>query len=67
MRNWLVAIRERNLLTQQEVAEHVGVTRQTISAIENEVVNPSVTVAKSIAEVLGFNWTDFFETNSKRG
>lgn len=63
MRNWLVVLREQNNLTQIQVAETAEVTRQTISAIENGSANPSVETAKSIAKILGFPWTDFFEEN----
>lgn len=61
MRKWLAEKREKNSLTQQQVAERVGVTRQTISAIENGTANPSVFAAKAIAEVLEFPWSDFFD------
>jgi len=38
-------------MTQQELAERVGVTRQTIGAIENGKYSPSLEVAFRIAEV----------------
>ena len=38
-------------LTQQDLAEPVGVTRQTIVAIERGDYNPSVTLALRIARV----------------
>ena len=38
-------------LTQQDLAEAVGVTRQTIVAIERGDYNPSVTLALRIARV----------------
>ena len=40
-------------LTQQELAERVGVTRQTIVAIERGDYNPSITLALRIAKVFG--------------
>ncbi len=40
-------------LTQQELADRVGVTRQTINAIEGNKYSPSLEVAFRIAEVLG--------------
>lgn len=38
-------------MTQQELAERVGVTRQTIGAIEGEKYSPSLEVAFRIAAV----------------
>jgi putative transcriptional regulator len=43
---------ERNELTQQDLAERVGVTRQTINAIELGKYSPSLEVAFRIAAVL---------------
>ncbi len=53
--------REKKLLTQQQLAELVGVDRTLISKIESGVSTPSVATAKKIAAVLGFKWTRFFE------
>ena len=53
--------RKKKLLTQQQLAELVGVDRTLISKIESGAATPSVTTAKKIAAVLGFNWTRFFE------
>ena len=40
-------------MTQQELATRVGVTRQTIVAIEKEKYSPSLEAAFRIAEVFG--------------
>jgi putative transcriptional regulator len=40
-------------MTQQELADRVGVTRQTINAIEGNKYSPSLEVAFRIARVLG--------------
>ena len=42
---------ERNEMTQQDLAERVGVTRQTINAIELGKYSPSLEVAFRIAAV----------------
>lgn len=47
-------------MTQEQLAEVVGVVRQTISNIECGLTLPSITNAQSIAQVLGFDWTNFF-------
>lgn len=40
-------------MTQQELADQVGVTRQTVNAIEGNKYSPSLEVAFRIARVLG--------------
>lgn len=44
---------EHNELTQAELAERVGVTRQTLNAIEQAKYSPSLEVAFCIARVFG--------------
>lgn len=56
----LKKLREDNGITQEQLAEKVGVIRQTISNIECGLSRPSVETAKAIGEVLKFNWVDFF-------
>ncbi len=56
--------RKNKRLTQQQLAELVGVDRTLISKIESGVATPSVTTAKKIAAVLGFDWVRFFEDDS---
>ncbi len=47
-------------LTQAELAERVGVTRQTIIAIEQGKYSPSLEVAFQIAHALGVRLDDVF-------
>lgn len=42
---------ENAQMTQQQLAEHVGVTRQTVNAIEANKYSPSLEVAFRIAAV----------------
>jgi putative transcriptional regulator len=44
---------EHGEMTQQELAERVGVTRQTVNAIELGKYSPSLEVAFRIAAVFG--------------
>jgi putative transcriptional regulator len=53
-------IRMEKGMTQQELADLVGLDRTTITKIESGAT-PSIDTAKKIASVLGFNWTRFFE------
>ncbi|MCA9882980.1 MAG: helix-turn-helix transcriptional regulator [Anaerolineae bacterium] len=47
-------------MTQQELARQVGVTRQTIVAIENAKYSPSLEVAFKIALVFGVPLEEVF-------
>lgn len=40
-------------MTQQELADQIGVTRQTVNAIEGNKYSPSLEVAFRIAKVFG--------------
>ena len=54
VRNNIRALRfEHGEMTQQTLAEKVGVTRQTIVAIEKEKYSPSLEAAFKIAAVFG--------------
>jgi putative transcriptional regulator len=47
-------------MTQEELARRIGVTRQTIVAIEKGNYNPSVGLALRIARVFGVSVEDVF-------
>ena len=47
--------RQEKGITQQELADLAGVTRQTINALENARYNPSLILAYKITKVLGKN------------
>ncbi|MDQ2638962.1 MAG: helix-turn-helix transcriptional regulator [Pseudomonadota bacterium] len=47
-------------MTQQQLAERIGVTRQTVNAIEAGKYSPSLEVAFRIAEVFGVRIDDVF-------
>lgn len=47
-------------LSQTELAEAVGVIRQTISNIECGINRPSPELAIKIGDVLEIDWTQFF-------
>ncbi len=53
--------RARNNLTQQDLAEKVGVSRQTINSIEAAKYVPSTVLALKIARVFKTNMEDIFE------
>jgi putative transcriptional regulator len=51
---------EHNEMTQKELADRVGVTRQTIVAIENAKYFPSLELAFRIARVFNTGVEDVF-------
>ena len=53
--------RQLHDMTQQELADRVGVTRQTIFSIEKGRYNPSVGLAMRIAETFGVPVEALFE------
>jgi len=53
MRTEIAKMREARGLTQQELAGEVGVTRQTIIALERGRYNPSLQLAYRVAKALG--------------
>lgn len=60
---FLITKREKLGFSQQDVIEKTGsiITRQYYGMIEKGERRPSVDVAKKISEVLGIDWTIFFE------
>ena len=47
-------------LSQQELAERLGVSRQTINAIEKGDYNPTIRLCIGICRVLGLTLNDLF-------
>ena len=58
MRDWLIEIRGNR--SQQKVADQIGIAQSTYASLETGVRNPSVKMAKRIAEAMHFEWTRFF-------
>ena len=52
---------ERNEMTQQELADAIGLTRQTVIAIEKNRYSPSLEAAFKIAEVFGVRLDEVFQ------
>ncbi|PXF64045.1 helix-turn-helix transcriptional regulator [Kangiella spongicola] len=47
-------------MTQQELAEQLGVTRQTVAAIEQRKYSPSLEVAFKISKIFGKSLNEIF-------
>ena len=53
-------------MTQQQLADGVGVTRQTIIAMEQEKYSPSLELAFRIAHVFGVPLEEVFSYDAER-
>jgi putative transcriptional regulator len=53
LRNSVRELRAEREMTQQELADTIGVTRQTVIAIEQDKYSPSLETAFKIAMVFG--------------
>ena len=60
MKNRIADLRRENKMTQQALAERLGVTRQTIISLENGRYNPSLMLAHNIAQAFGLRIEDVF-------
>ena len=61
IRNQIRDLRAARDMTQQELADRVGVTRQTIIAIEQDKYSPSLETAFKVATVLGVPFEQCFQ------
>ena len=60
MRNRIKQLRKEAGLRQEDMAKELGVSRQTIIAIENDKYNPTLELAMKIAELLKFHVDEIF-------
>jgi putative transcriptional regulator len=54
-------------MSQTELGQRIGVTRQTIAAIESGKYSPTLEAAFRIAQVFGVPLDDVFQWNSTAG
>ena len=60
MKNHLEALRRERGIRQEELAEALAVSRQTISSLENGRYNPSIELAFRIARYFGLPIEEIF-------
>ena len=60
MRNRIEIIRKERGILQDEMAKAMGVSRQTISSLENGRYNPSIMLAYKIAKYFGMTIEEVF-------
>lgn len=60
MKNRLEEIRKKQGIKQEELAQAMGVSRQTIGSLENGRYNPSIILAIKLARFFGMAVEDIF-------
>lgn len=60
MKNRIEEIRKARNIRQEEFAKEMGVSRQTISSLENGRYNPSILLAYKIAKYFGLSIEEVF-------
>ena len=60
MKNNIRELRKGKKYRQEDLATALGVTRQTINAIENDKYNPTLELAMKIARLLQLHVDDIF-------
>jgi len=60
MKNTLKVERAKLNLTQQDLADNIGVSRQTINSIETERYTPSTVLALKISKVFTISVNEIF-------
>jgi putative transcriptional regulator len=61
MKNQVRALRTRRGLAQGQLAEAMGVSRQTINSIENDRYTPSLPLAIALARYFGVTVEEMFD------
>jgi putative transcriptional regulator len=64
MKNHIRELRQAGGMTQEELAKHAGVRRETIVFLEQEKYNPSLQLALDVARALKKQITEVFELKS---
>ena len=63
----LKSVRESRGMTQQELADRIGMRRETILHLENNRYNPSLEMALKIAQVFDLRVEELFQLKETGG
>jgi putative transcriptional regulator len=66
MKNHLRVLRAERQWSQGELADRLGVSRQTVNALETGKYDPSLPLAFKIARLFGRSIEDVFEHDGRR-
>ena len=61
MKNKLKELRSNSGITQEQLAEHLGVSRQTVISIESGRYNPSIILAYKMARLFNCSIEEVFD------
>ncbi len=67
MKNRVEEIRNERGIRQDELAKQLGVSRQTISSLENGRYNPSILLAHKLAKFFGMTIEEVFLFEDEEG
>jgi putative transcriptional regulator len=67
VKNRLRVLRAEHRWSQADLAERLGVSRQTVNAIETEKYDPSLPLAFKIARVFGMRIEEVFQDEEAAG
>ena len=67
MKNCISELRKARSMTQQDLADLLGVTRQTIISLEGGRYNPSIMLAFKLAQAFDFHIEDIFIYEEENG
>lgn len=65
MKNRLKVLRAEKNMTQEDLADFVGVSRQTINAIEKDKFDPSLPTAFKLAKLFNLSIEEVFHYESE--
>ena len=65
IRNQIRELRAARSMTQQDLADRIGVTRQTVIAIEQDKYSPSLETAFKVALIFGVPLEQVFQYEPK--
>jgi putative transcriptional regulator len=64
VKNRLRVLRAENSWSQAELAERLGVSRQTVNAVETEKYEPSLSLAFKISDLFGLPIEEIFHPDA---
>ena len=65
MKNRLEELRKQRAIRQEDLAQALGVSRQTVISLEKGKYNPSLALAFKLARYFGLSIEDIFDDSDK--
>jgi putative transcriptional regulator len=67
VKNQIAIFRAKQNISQQDLADAIGVSRKTISTVETARFTPSITIALKLAEYFKTNVEEIFSLSASQG